>query len=492
LYDTDIARIYNENAYFDSNKNVGTGEVIENKNAFKITKNKTIECDQIIEGHEKIRYIKLYENGSNQNSGNHIDRLAYVDVYGNESALCVAEGNRLFPAVVEGSYVSANTSASDPWADISNPVVFDIGRSVDASSIHLTRYWSDARHYYRTKLLVSNDMVNWKTVFDSGNNGAYGTDDLVGTYTETAGGRYFDIKSDDVNLPTNPLNPRKLNGYTQLEYIGLTGTQYIDTGFYANQNTGVEMVASSTSTVNQAFYCSRSGMNSNTYSCLIVDTYLRHDYNNTQQAMTTKAYAGQLYQISSRNNVLKVNNTSDTIASGTFTAGTSLYLGASNANGIGNYLYGNIYSCKVFNGNTLVRDFIPVKRNSDSVVGLLDIVNNVFYVNKGSGSFTAGPIYGFQEVDYISASGSQYINTLYYHTTGSSSYKFKMSVDKTPNTYHTLFGARTEHDSADAFYLGVHNDKHTYGCIGANKKDPIGYNIKYNNVMSIDAKFNKG
>ena len=39
----------------------------------------------------------------------------------------------------------------------------------------------------------------------------------------------------------------------------------------------------------------------------------------------------------------------------------------------------------------LVRNFIPAKRNSDNVLGLYDLVNNVFYTNAGSGTFIAGP-----------------------------------------------------------------------------------------------------
>ena len=34
---------------------------------------------------------------------------------------------------------------------------------------------------------------------------------------------------------------------------------------------------------------------------------------------------------------------------------------------------------------------IPAVRNSDSKVGMYDNVNDIFYENAGSGSFTAGP-----------------------------------------------------------------------------------------------------
>jgi hypothetical protein len=50
-----------------------------------------------------------------------------------------------------------------------------------------------------------------------------------------------------------------------------------------------------------------------------------------------------------------------------------------------------IYSCALYNSDVLVRNFIPVKRKSDNVLGLFDSVNKVFYTNAGSGTFGAGP-----------------------------------------------------------------------------------------------------
>lgn len=50
-----------------------------------------------------------------------------------------------------------------------------------------------------------------------------------------------------------------------------------------------------------------------------------------------------------------------------------------------------VFSLLVKNGNTKVRDMYPCYRISDSVAGLYDIANNVFYQNGGSGTFTVGP-----------------------------------------------------------------------------------------------------
>lgn len=73
--------------------------------------------------------------------------------------------------------------------------------------------------------------------------------------------------------------------------------------------------------------------------------------------------------------------------------GTNLkyYIFAFNLNGTA-YCTGNakIYSVKIWNGATLVKDFVPAVRKSDNVVGLYDQIGDTFYTNAGTGSFIAG------------------------------------------------------------------------------------------------------
>ena len=49
-----------------------------------------------------------------------------------------------------------------------------------------------------------------------------------------------------------------------------------------------------------------------------------------------------------------------------------------------------LYSCQIYDGASLVRDFVPVRRVSDSALGLYDCVAGSFFANAGSGSFSAG------------------------------------------------------------------------------------------------------
>ena len=53
----------------------------------------------------------------------------------------------------------------------------------------------------------------------------------------------------------------------------------------------------------------------------------------------------------------------------------------------------SIHYCKVYNANgELIRNYIPCK-NSSNVYGMYELVTGSFFVNRGSGTFTAGPEY---------------------------------------------------------------------------------------------------
>jgi hypothetical protein len=48
-----------------------------------------------------------------------------------------------------------------------------------------------------------------------------------------------------------------------------------------------------------------------------------------------------------------------------------------------------VYTLKLYDNNTLVRDFVPAQYNGQ--YGMWDLVEDKFYPNKGTGTFTVGP-----------------------------------------------------------------------------------------------------
>ena len=49
-----------------------------------------------------------------------------------------------------------------------------------------------------------------------------------------------------------------------------------------------------------------------------------------------------------------------------------------------------LYSFKLWDGDNLIRDMTPVKRNYDGAIGMYDAVNKKFYANAGTGTFIGG------------------------------------------------------------------------------------------------------
>ena len=81
-----------------------------------------------------------------------------------------------------------------------------------------------------------------------------------------------------------------------------------------------------------------------------------------------------------------------------------------------------LYSCKLYDGSTLIRDFIPAVRLSDGEAGLYDVVNDVFYTNAGTGKFTYGEFKnipdGYAKVDLGTMNGGTDTGMFYFNAYG--------------------------------------------------------------------------
>lgn len=186
------------------------------------------------------------------------------------------------------------------------------------------------------------------------------------------------------------------DGYTQLEYIASTGTQYIDTGFVPTLNTKVEFKISSSSTqpntYPQLFGAQQKSDGTNRFG-------ITSDW--VAKTGSTGMAASTVVRDIPREGSLEYNKyVLDGVtytATGSWTpANASLYLFSGNS-ADGSYdgkvtlrSVAKFYYFKIRNAGVLIRDFVPAKRNSDSAIGLYDIVNSVFYTNSGTGAFAAG------------------------------------------------------------------------------------------------------
>ena len=180
------------------------------------------------------------------------------------------------------------------------------------------------------------------------------------------------------------------SGYTKLDYIESSGRQYINTGFKPNQNTRCVMDIENLSSAQAAFFGARANQNaaSFTYFSLSATTG-RSDYGSSKQSMSFTNTVGR-YTVDQNKNVCTANGVTATGTANTFQLTNNLYLMAVNqADAATQNAKLKLYSAKVYDNGTLVRDFIPCK-NANGTLGLWDNVNSVFYANAGTGTFSTG------------------------------------------------------------------------------------------------------
>lgn len=182
---------------------------------------------------------------------------------------------------------------------------------------------------------------------------------------------------------------------TPIEYIQSSGTQYIDSNFIPKATTRTIMKAEPMSwSTWSAFFGTRNATSptaSQAYIAAIpAATLYRSDYFGSSLTAETPTVM-QITNIDKNKNICSFNNIMITNTSSTVNATTNMFLLALNDVGTAKYfLSAKLYSCQIYDGNTLVRDFIPIKTTTN-IYGLWDKVNKVFYKNAGTGTFNGGP-----------------------------------------------------------------------------------------------------
>lgn len=198
-------------------------------------------------------------------------------------------------------------------------------------------------------------------------------------------------------------NPQSLlpSGYTALEYIESTGTQYINTGFKPKTTSRIQMRALPTKTVSSytAFFGCRTDSSptaSDSFNFAVTTaTTIRSDYFGTNQSATVSTILTDTI-IDKKQNILTaygqtITNKAKTSEQSSKNNLTIFALNTASKNEINYYISMKLYYCKIWDNGSLVRNLIPAK-NSSGTLGLYDAVNNTFYTNAGTGTFTAGPI----------------------------------------------------------------------------------------------------
>lgn len=189
------------------------------------------------------------------------------------------------------------------------------------------------------------------------------------------------------------------SGYTQLEYIRATGKQWIDTGFKPDYNTRVRMTATieKSSSSYPVPFGTWDKTETNAFILLLFSNGRARLYYGNKTTDSSKTIDENIHVFDVNKNVLLIDDELYiTSATNTFSCSYNLYLFQhSAANGaIGgsqNAPTGNIYNCKIWDNDILVRDFVPCIDTSGNV-GLYDSLTKQFYQSITSSSFEAGTI----------------------------------------------------------------------------------------------------
>ena len=178
-------------------------------------------------------------------------------------------------------------------------------------------------------------------------------------------------------------------GYLQLSYIQGSGAQYIDTGFKPNNNTRVVMDVASVAEGTFAFFGTRDTETTNAYILWQLNsTSVRSDYGANQVQQTVDSTENRVvidkHEASCMYGSISIEN-----ESATFSCTNNLLLFTTSTGGTVDERKASakLYSCKIYDDDLLIRNFVPVKNDSDQV-GLYDLIEEKFYANAGTGAFT--------------------------------------------------------------------------------------------------------
>ena len=192
--------------------------------------------------------------------------------------------------------------------------------------------------------------------------------------------------------PPEPVGPLP-EGYTQVEYIESTGTQYIDTGVIPTPETRIDLTFSFFGSAGTNICgCRNSSSDAqNRYGFITFgSTSLFGAFYGTQSVNGPSVNKTQhVFSLGPDGFVAdKITTPVQAISFG-INYPITLFAFSDGVNGI-NETAQRIYTCKLSQGDSVLREFLPCE-NPNGDPGLYDFVSDQFYANSGTGAFIAGP-----------------------------------------------------------------------------------------------------
>ena len=327
---------------------------------------------------------------------------------------------------LEGTSVYANGSLVGTITKLNATSNLDVFRYYNSSNL-----WFPGRIYY-LKIWDGTTTINLIPALNSSNEPGF-YDTVSGTFYTNAGSGSFvyTLPEEDDNTIDNPKYQQV--EYLESHYIDNTTGGYINTGYYPNNNTKLEVLASGISANSFSvsngtwFFGGRQA-----YQQKMFGSYYDQSSQKLNSAfgssMNSSSYSstnmyGDNKKIVLDSTGLYINDTKIVTNASTanFTSPAPLTLFALNNNGSvlsqTNY---KIHYCKIWDNGILVRHLIPVLRKVDNVPGMYDKITGIFYTNGGTVDFTYGDKVnqslpsGYEKLKYLQTmanNNQQYIDT---------------------------------------------------------------------------------
>lgn len=189
--------------------------------------------------------------------------------------------------------------------------------------------------------------------------------------------------------------------YIKLDYIESSGTQYLLTNFFPNQDTRIVCTAtmvnvSETSETNGGIlYGSGDSHNSKAFEFFTAQNKYEIDYDGQYNFSTKNATINEKIIVDQNKNITTLTYGDGTIEtvifnSASFTCPYDLMIFGLHRATIYRGIT-RIHDFKIYSNDLLIKSLIPAKRKKDGVLGMYDEINGIFLTNKGTGEFIAGP-----------------------------------------------------------------------------------------------------
>ena len=191
------------------------------------------------------------------------------------------------------------------------------------------------------------------------------------------------------------------SGYTAVNYLQSSGTQWIEMGVAPNQNTKA-VLKIKINNFNEGLGVSLIGSRTNANSSDQFFTYLDNSGGGrflfrmdgqTQPISWTGLTTNKIYIVTLSGTEMKAELEDGTaVFSKTFSVSdfeSTVTMALFKSKPLDRGFRGKIYSCKHYNGDKLIQDFVPCL-DAEGVPCMFDFVSRKSFYNKGTGSFTWG------------------------------------------------------------------------------------------------------